>query len=360
MKTRQRIYRKRTRRLGLLGVTIASLLSPAGKIIASSVVAAMVIGGVATLRGNTSPNTDLPVAHSIPSPSVHAHSAARPYESGEITHIDMDGSALPIMLAAATDGTPDNPGADGSGHMPLGSFNVPLGVQGNGTPGQPPGIAFPRTAPSPGNMPSGGAPRPGNTLSPGSGPAAKPTPGTPTGAGSPSSPASAKQPPATQGNPQPPDVQDHTSPPSQTGTPDTLPAPGGPPATGKPVPPPPSQPPVLTGGGPPAPAKQPPATQGNPQPPAPGISPTTGNPVPSPPSLPPVLTGGVPPATGAKPPVTPESLLPDTLDNTVPLQNGSPSTIAAVPEPSTMGLILLGLLSLVWAGRRTAAPARGA
>lgn len=297
MKTRHRTYHKRSRRLGLLAAGIASLLSPAGKIIASSVVAAMVIGGIATQLDHTpAPNTVLPVTHGNPPPSVAATSAPRPHASDEITHIDLDGSTLPIMLADAGDGIPGNQGADGPSHMPSDLFGVPSATHGSGTPGRVPGIAYPRPA--------------------GSEPAAKPTPGTPPGIAIPASPAPAKQPPATAGNPQPPAAQDGPAPPGQAGTPGT--------------------------------------------PPIPGIQPVPGNPTHPPAGQPPTLTGGIPPATGAKPLVISESLPPDTLDSTVPLQNDMPGMIAAVPEPSTLGLILLGLMGLVWAGRRTAAPVSGA
>ncbi len=243
MKTRHRTYHKRTRRLGLLAVGIASLLSPAGKIIASSVVAAMVIGGIATQLDHTpAPNTVLPVTHGNPPPSVAATSAPRPHASGEITHIDLDGATLPIMLADAGDGIPGNQGADGPSHMPSDLFGVPSATHGSGSPGRVPGIAYPRPA--------------------GSEPAAKPTPGTPPGIAIPASPAPAKQPPATAGNPQLPAAQDGPAPPSQAGTPGTAPIPGNPalPSAG--------QPPTLTD-------DVPPATDAKPQVISEGVPPDT-------------------------------------------------------------------------------------
>lgn len=275
MQTRYSHSRKRTRRVGLLALGIASLLSPAGMIVASSIVVATVVGGVVSLSNHTpASNKESPVAPGSALPGAPAPAAARAYASGEITHIDMDGSPLPVMLTDASDAIAGHPGASGPGYMPPSLFNAPPAPQGHRTPSQSP-------PPSPLGAPPG-----------------------------PAFPSSLA--PTTPDHPQPPVTHPGGPSPSQPGAPDTPPIPGGP--------------------------DLPPA------------------------SLPPTLTGDLPPTTDGKTPGFPGSdpaggMPPDTQDDSAPLQNDRSGPIAAVPEPSTLGLTLLGLLGLAWAGRRTAARA---
>ncbi|MDP3585328.1 MAG: PEP-CTERM sorting domain-containing protein [Thiobacillus sp.] len=282
---------RRIRRIGLLGLLLTTLLTPAG-IIISTVTAAALIGGAFHLS-RAEPETTVTPVYPVT------------VKTGNPQHLNIgrDGKTVALVIAEETPG-------QGSG---AGSFDPanPLfaGLAGNGPtqPGTPAGMPSGR---SPGkSMPAGG-------FGPGSGsPANPPSLGGPPGDGAPSGLPPGAKPPATPsvppvaGGPHPPtgkDDPDETS--NEEGAPDKpdethfLP------------------PPEIN-------------SQPNPGNQPPGNGPTQDT-LPGPDTLP-----GLP--------------IPPLADTqTQPPGKELATQPNAVPEPSMLGLMLLGVAALVWSGRR--------
>jgi hypothetical protein len=287
--------RARSRRLGILGLLLSAALTPAG-IMVGTVTAGALVGGLAFHLKRAAP-----AAQPIPTQSG----------SPQLLTLEHGGKVLSIVL------TEDRLAGDGSTN----SFDLPPGPLLAGLGG---------SGPSPHAIPGGMPPHA--------------SPGAPAPAGKPSlaGPAPAF-PPATGPNGARPGVG-----PSHVGSPSTGTPPGPaatPPHAGPPRPP--------AGDGAPA---HPPGEAGAPASPQETPQPPHGAPEgtlpPSPPDAPPdALT---PPQTG-------EVFRPlNSLDPLVPPPNQklAAQQPAAVPEPSLLGLMLLGLAAMAWAGRRRAVPVR--
>lgn len=267
--------RSRTRRIGLLGLLLTTLLTPAG-IIVGTVTAAALIGGAFQLNRTASEETVSP-----PRPLSG--------KAGSLQHLSIERDGKPVTLVMAE----DEIGTGGG----VGSFDPtsPLfaGLAGNG-PAQPG---------TPVGMPSGRSPGtslPGDGSGPDSGgpPGAKPpaTPSVPPVAGGPHTPTGkgADETSNEEGAPDKPDETRFVPPPEINSQPN--------------------------------PGNQPPGN-GLPQDTLPGPNTLPG--LPSPPLSGPSLD------TQTQPPGTQRGTQPN-----------------AVPEPSMLGLMLLGMAALVWSGRR--------
>lgn len=281
---------RRIRRIGLLGVLLTTLLTPAG-IIVSTVTAAALIGGAFHLSRAEPETADTP-AHPVT------------VKTGNPQHLNIGRDGKTVALVIAED-TP----AQGSG---VGSFDPanPLfaGLASNGPaqPGMSSGRSPGKSLPAGGFGPDSGGPANPPSLGgpPGGGPS--PMGGLPPGATPPATPS---VPPVAGGPPLPPGKGDPD---------ETDPEQGGPekPDETQPFPPPPVKPQ-------PNPDRQPPEKEN---------------------SLPPDILPGLP------------TLLPlaDTpLDTQAPPPGKQLATQSnAVPEPSMLGLMLLGVAALAWSGRR--------
>ncbi|MHB1187381.1 PEP-CTERM sorting domain-containing protein [Thiobacillus sp.] len=279
--------RARTRRIGLLGLLLTTLLTPAG--IVGTVTAAALIGGLAFHLDRAAP-----VASSIPPKLISA-------KTGSPQHltIERDGETVSLVM---TEEEFANDGGEGR-FDPAGPLFAGLTGDGPARRGAPGGLA-PGTSPDT-STPGGGS-MPGDTHSP-TGPAshppslAGPTGTPPSGGSSPrgSSPAGAPPGPST---------------PPHAGGPHT--------PTGKGAP---ADPPGETGAAPAYPDETTQPPHGMPEDSLPVSNP--GTPLPS-------LAGEpfdpLTPPPGKKPAAQPN----------------------AVPEPSMLGLILLGVAAMAWAGRR--------
>jgi len=358
--------RARTRRIGLLGLLLTTALTPAG-IMVGTVTAAALIGGLAFHLNRAAPGT--------PSTPVSAK-AGNPQR----LTIERDGKTVSLVM------TEDELAGGGS----VGTFDPagPLfaGLAGDGpaqrtAPGGMPPHASPGTSTPGGGTARGGATTPGGAHPP-TGPASNSPSfagpiGAPPGAGSPpvGSPHSGASPgghPAATS--QPPTSRQPAGP---NGTPPavaTLPT-GSPPSGASPSP----QPAPIRVAQPHSPGvndapAQPPGEAGGPasphettQPPHGGMPQETSPPpngnaplgdTPHEPTQPP---HGMPQDT--LPASSPGTLAPPLADEPFgPLTPPSDKEVTAqpnaVPEPSMMGLILLGVAAMAWAGRRRANPLR--
>jgi hypothetical protein len=330
----------RARRLGVLGVAVYTLLSPSGKIISVAAAAILLAGGLLTqLRPPSPPAAQAPAPTPV-APTRLAHSAS---SAPVFTYIEVDGQMLPVVVT-------ENPTSNRSVGRGPGAATPSLGLSGGG--GRGPGSASPSIYPSSGSGrgPGAGSPHIGSrpdSPSPGSG----------------GLPPEASQP---DGTPMPPPTAGHTPPTHLAGSGDPadnesndagLPPPQGEPGSeSRELPD--SVPGVLSE--------------------APESRFTPGNDAGAPMSplqdepryelLEPPFFGSVPSPfdapesqrpTGMDDPLNPPSPLiafseqPEPLLRTSPYDSQSlPQIAAAVPEPSVIGLMLLGLAALGWAGRR--------
>lgn len=288
---------RRIRRIGLLGLLLTTLLTPAG-IIVSTVTAAALIGGAFHLS-RAKPETAVTPPHPV---SV---------KTGNPQHlnIERDGKTLELVIAEDTPGNGSGAGSfdpasplfagltrgDPARHNAVGG-----GVPGSGAPGG-------GYAPGGGNMPHGA-------------PSTGPAPNPPSSGGPTGTPPSGGIPP--------------------TGSPPVGTSPGGP-----------STPPVAGGPRTP-PGKGEPTTPDETNPTVTDGAPNPDKPQPTN-DLPPGILPG--PVTLAGMPIPP--LAGNPLDPQTPLlrkQRGIPPN--AIPEPSMLGLMLLGVAALAWTGRRRPHP----
>ncbi|MDP3123285.1 MAG: PEP-CTERM sorting domain-containing protein [Thiobacillus sp.] len=279
---------RRIRRIGLLGLLLTTLLTPAG-IIVSTVTAAALIGGAFHLS-RAEPETTVTPVHPVT------------VKTGNPQHLDIgrDGKTVALVIAENTPGKgngagsfdPANPlfaGLAGNGPTQLGT---PGGTPSGRSPGRPmPAGGFGPDSGSPANPPSLGGP-------PGGG---APTGGLPPGAVPPASPS---VPPVASG-PRPTTGKDADETSDKEGAPDK--------PDEKPILPPPVD------------------LQTNP--------------------------GNQPPENGLPPDTLPGLPLPPLADAPLDTQTPPPAKLLAtqpnaVPEPSMLGLMLMGVAALVWSGRR--------
>jgi len=318
--------RRRTRRLGVLGLALASFLSPAGKIIATAVAAAVLVGGIATQF--RSPARSVTQANSSPSTVPTHFSQARPVTT-VLTHIESKDGEIPIMLVENM--------ADYSGIE--GPYALLGGLAGGEVSG--PGSNPPRGTPhgAPYSTPPGTGTPPLNISQPGGNPIA----------GNPAGP--------THFPPSPPGPAQGTSPthpPSGAG-----PSAIAPPNSGSPNKPPSGTPPVPTQvAGPVIPEGNVPdntpdeTTKPSGRPHNSGPADAVSGPSSEPGSLPPSGTGG-----RFLPVRTFDSQRTEPDGNQAQPQTIQPNAVA-VPEPSMIGLILLGVAAMAWTGRRRSASSR--
>ncbi len=334
----------RARRLGVLGVAVYTLLSPSGKIVSAAAAAILLAGGLMTqLRPPSPPAAQAPAPTPV-APTRLAYSAS---SAPVFTYIEFDGQTLPVVVAE----NPTSSSAVGLGPASISPSIYPSSGGGLGPASASPSI-YPSSYPSSGGGrgPGAGSPLSGPRLgspSPGPGglppeasqPDSTPTPPPTTGHMPPTPPASSSDPAGSERN-------DAGSPPPQgepgnesRESPDNVPG-------------------VLAE----APESQ--FTPGNDA--GAPISPLQDEPRYE--LLKPPFFGSVPspfeaPAsqlpTGMDDPLNPLNPLialseqPEPLLLTSPYDGQSqPQIAAAVPEPSVIGLMLLGLAALGWAGRR--------
>jgi len=284
---------RRNRRIGLLGLLLTTLLTPAG-IIVSAVTAAALIGGAFHLS-RAEPETAVTPPHPVS------------MKTGDPQHlnIESDGKILALVIAE------DTPG-NGSG---AGSFDPANPLFAGLTRGDPA-----RRSAAGGGMPGSGAPgggyAPGGGNMPHGAPSTGPAPNPPSSGGPTGTPPSGGIPP--------------------TGSPPVGTSPGGP-----------STPPVA--GGP----RTPPG-KGEPTTPD-ETNPTVTDGAPNPDK--PQPTNDLPPGTLPRPDTLPGQPTPPLAGAPLDTQTPPPGKQLAarpnaVPEPSMLGLMLLGVAALAWAGRR--------
>lgn len=292
--------RARTRRIGLLGLLLTTLLTPAG-IIVGTVTAAALIGGAFHLS-RAAPESLATPPHPV---SV---------KTGSPQHLSIEHDGKPMVLVIAEDEIGNGGGMGGfdsarqvmtglAGDSPA-RHSTPSGASPS-TPIPGGGFAPVGTPPnrSASKQPSFAGP-PGSGHAPGAG--SSPNGGTP---------PSRSSPPAT-GGPHTPTVNGDTDePPGVTGTPTT----------------PEKNTPTLTPGFPRLVTPQP--TNGPPEEILPGLD---------------MLPGmAIPPQAGN----------PLDMPTTPPGKQGMTQP-NAVPEPSMLGLMLLGVVAMAWAGRHRSASRR--
>jgi hypothetical protein len=296
------VSRRRARRAGLLATLVAALLTPAGTIIAGSATAALALGAIVAGKHHDEPPKTGPRAPALHAPVAHGGASGIVIESaGEMLQVALHDTA-PGGLPQGAAPNPTAPALTGSGAGAGGPSGMPRAGQ---------------TGPH-GAGPHGAGPIPPGLITPG--PGAHPTPAP----GGPAHPPTRKS--GETDTPQPP--ADSGSPPKNSGH---DPAQSDPKADSGPD----GEPPVAAG--PPRPKKpaQDEGTQDDADgknDPAPGRTPD------------PLLPVGTLPDTGL-----PGDTLPDHA------QPGHPSAqhVAAVPEPSVIGLLLLGAAALALSRRRT-------
>jgi len=323
---------RRIRRIGLLGLLLTTLLTPAG-IIVSTVTAAALIGGAFHL------SRAKPEAAVTPLQPVSMKTG-----SPQHLNIERDGKTLALVIAEDTPGNGSGAGSFDPASPLFAGLTRGDPARRSATGGGMPGLGAPGGgyAPGGGNMPHG-TPSTGPAPNPPSsgGPTGMPGSGAPGGGYAPGGGNMPHGAPSTGPAPNPP----------SSGGPTGMPVGGGIPPTGSPPvgtsPGGPSTPPVVGGphtppgkGEPTTPDEtKPTVTDGAPNPDKPqpmnDLPPGT---LPGPDTLPGLPT---PPLAGAP------------LDTqTPPPAKQSVTQPNAVPEPSTLGLMLLGVAVLVWTGRR--------
>lgn len=350
----------RARRLGVLGVAVYTLLSPSGKIISAAAAAILLAGGLMTqLRPPSPPAAQAPVQASAPTPVAPTRLAHSGSSAPVFTYIEVDGQTLPVVLT-------ENPTSNSSvGRRPVSASPsiYPSGGGGRGPVSASPSIypsggggLGPASA-SPSIYPSSGGGRGPGAGSPHSGPRL----------GSPSPGLGGLPPEASQpdGTPAPPPTTGHIPPThlASSGDPadDESNDAGSPPPQGEPGNESRESPDNVAGSPSEAPGSQfPPENEaGAPrnEPLEPPFFASAPSPVEAPESL---LPTGMDDPLNPLNPLIPLSEQPEPL--LTPPYNGQspPQTAVAVPEPSVVGLILLGLAALGWTGRRRLTPTRRA
>lgn len=298
------VSRRRARRAGLLATLVAALLTPAGTIIAGSATAALALSAIVAGKHHDEPPKAGPTATApttLHVPAPHGGASGIVLEtSGEMLRVALH-DAAPGGLPQAAASDPGAPALAGSGSvgpsgMPRAGKTGPHGPGSHGTGPIPPGLI----PPGPGAHPT---PGPG-------GPSHPPT-RKPGGTDTPKPPAGSGSPPENGGHaPAQPDEK------AGSGPGDEPPVAGGPAHPEKPA--------------------QDQETQGDSSEEndrGPGRTPD------------PLLPVGTLPDTGRPGDTLPDGALP-----------GHPSTqpVTAVPEPSVIGLLLLGATALALTRRRVA------
>lgn len=327
----------RARRLGVLGVAVYTLLSPSGKIISAAAAAILLAGGLMTqLRPPSPPAAQAPAPTPV-APTRLAYSAS---SAPVFTYIEFDGQTLPVVVAenptssrsvgrGPASASPSIYPSSGGG---LGPAPASPSIYPSSGGGRGPGAGSPLSGPRLGSP----SPGPGELLPEASQPDGTPTPPLTTGDMPPTHPASSGDPAGSERN-------DAGSPPPQgepgnesRESPDNVP--------GVLAEAPESQfTPGNDAGAPMSPLQDEPRYE--------LLEPPFFGSVPSPFEAP---ESQLP--TGMDDPLNPLIALseqPEPLLPTSPYDGQSlPQIAVAVPEPSVIGLMLLGLAALGWAGRR--------
>lgn len=309
----------RARRLGVLGVAFYALLSPSGKIISAATAAILLAGGLMTqLRPPSPPAAQAPAPTPV-APTRLAHSGS---SAPVFTYIEVDGQTLPVVVT-------ENPTSNRS--VGRGPASASPSVYPSSGGGRGPGAGSPHSGPRQGSPSPGPGGLPPEASQPDSAPTPTPTTGhiPPTHLASSGDPADNES--SDAGLPPPqgePGIESRESPDNVPGVlseaPESRFTPGN--DAGAPMSPLQDEPryellePPFFGSAPSpfeAPESQRPTGMDNPLNP---LIPLSEQPVP-------LLTS---PYDGQSP----------------------PQAAAAVPEPSAIGLMLLGLAALGWAGRR--------
>lgn len=315
--------RARIRRIGMLGLLLPTALTPAG-IMVGTVTAAALIGGLAFHL-----NRATPVAPSTPAQSISA-------KAGNPQHLTIERDGKTVSLVMTEDELVG--GGSAGAFDPAGPLFAGLAGDGPARRSAPGGMP-PHASPGTSAAPSGGT-MPGGAHSP-----TGPTSNSPSFAGPIGAPPGAGSSPA--GSP-PASTSPSRQPAGPNGTPPTV-------AT-------------LPTGSPPSGAS--PSTQPAPirvaQPHSPGVNDAPAQPpgeagAPASPHEPTQPLHGMPQDT--LPAATPDTLTPPRAGEPFgPLTPPSGDKVTAqpnaVPEPSMIALMLLGLAGLAWAGRRRANPLR--
>lgn len=335
------------RRLGVLGVAVYTLLSPSGKIISGAAAAILLAGGLMTqLRPASPPAAQAPAPTPV-APTRLAHSAS---SAPVFTYIELDGQMLPVVLTESS--TSNSPVGRGSASVSPSDYPSSSGGRGSASVSS---SVYPSNGggrgPGAGSPPSGprlGSPSPPGGLPPeASQPDGTPTPPTTTGRIPPTHLASSGDPTGNEPN-------DAGSPPPQgepgngsRESPDNVP--------GVLAEAPESQfTPGNDAGAPTAPLQDEPRHELLEPPffgsvPSPFEAPESQLPM----GMDDLLNPGMDDPLNPLNPLVPLSEQPEPLLLTSPYDGQSlPQIAAAVPEPSVIALMLLGLTALGWAGRR--------
>lgn len=304
--------RRQTRHFGTLGLALTSLLSPAGKFVATAVAATALVGGLATQRQPMPPSGGQSAAPTPTAPARLAHAGS---PSAVLTHIEADGHAMPILLL---EDASSNNGRDETGYA---ANSPPFGLLGgdiSSPPANPSRIGWPHAVtPQPRSRPQGtpsptvsqpeGQPGAGRPASPPGNPPSSPSQGTP-----PANPFPSAALPAPSPGPQSPAGPGHRVGDNPSHAPDGSGA-AAPPGDSKDQP------------------------------------------------LPDKASRPSDPWENQFPPETDDPisrlLLPIPYSDPLPDETAQDSP-AGIPEPSMTGLMLLGLAAMGWAGRRRLAPAQ--
>lgn len=336
------------RRLGVLGVAVYTLLSPSGKIISGAAAAILLAGGLMTqLRPPSPPVAQAPAPTPV-APTRLGHSAS---SAPVFTYIEFDGQTLPVVVAenptsnrsvgrgpasASPSIYPSSSGGRGSASALSSVYPSSGGGRGPGAGSPPSGARLGSPSPGPSGLPPE-ASQPGGT----------PTPTATTGRIPPTNLASSGDPAGNEPN-------DAGSPPPQgelgngsRESPDNVP--------GVLAEAPESQfTPGNDAGAPTAPLQDEPRYELLEPPffgsvPSPFEAPESQLPM----GMDDLLNPGMDDPLNPLNPLVPLSEQPEPLLLTSPYDGQSlPQIAAAVPEPSVIALMLLGLTALGWAGRR--------
>lgn len=134
--------RPRARQVGALGLALSALLSPSGKIISSAAAASVLVG---TLVTQFPPLTPPAVQVSAPPSAASIHLAHRGSSAPALTYIDDSGPTLPVVLTENPTGNSSSAGRGPASASPA--------TERSGGRGPMPGMGSPGMAPHHGRSP---------------------------------------------------------------------------------------------------------------------------------------------------------------------------------------------------------------
>ena len=151
------IARPHKRLITLLGVAITSILTPSGKLISSAIAGAVLVGGV-TLHFRQPKPPSAPVVTPASAHSVPSLGATDPFTT-IFTSIENEGQKIPLMLAMDTAASRSPSGAGPVNDMP--GFGMPVaGISGPGTGARAPGFSPSFRSPPSRSIPESASPTP--------------------------------------------------------------------------------------------------------------------------------------------------------------------------------------------------------